>query len=85
MVHKKLSMAASSAIRRISVADYERMAEVGILKLSDRVELLNGPIYHISPIGNKHAACVEKIDDILRDLLAGKAMVRTQNTYILPV
>jgi Uma2 family endonuclease len=76
-------MTAGSALRRISVADYERMAEVGILKPSDRVELLDGQLYHRSPIGNKHAACVEKIDDILSGLLGNKAMVRTQHPIVL--
>ena len=77
------SMTASTNLKRISVTDYRRMAEVGILKPSERVELLDGKIYHMSPIGNKHAACVEKIDDILSDLLAGKAMIRTQNPILL--
>lgn len=72
-------MAIQLDLRRISVNEYHRMADTGILTEDDRVELLNGQIVNMSPIGSKHAACVEKIDELLKTLLIGKAMVRAQN------
>ena len=65
--------------RLITVDEYHKMAEAGILKAEDKVELLNGQIIKMSPIGSKHAACVEKINELLKPLLSGKAMVRSQN------
>jgi Uma2 family endonuclease len=51
--------------RLLTVQEYHRMSETGILTESDRVELLNGQIIYMSPIGSKHAACVEKIGELL--------------------
>lgn len=59
------------------------MTAAGILTEDDRVELLNGQLIKMSPIGSKHAACVEKINELLKTILKGKAMVRSQNPVIL--
>jgi hypothetical protein len=42
----------------ISVDEYEGMGRAGIFGDSARLELLEGEIYEISPIGSPHAACV---------------------------
>lgn len=76
-------MIATAAKHCFSVDDYHRMAEAGILTEDDRVELIEGDILPMSPIGDRHAACVEKLADALRQLLAGEAMVRTQNPILL--
>ncbi|MGH2350358.1 MAG: Uma2 family endonuclease [Chloroflexota bacterium] len=46
-------------LRRWTRAEYYRMAEAGILGEDDRVELLEGEIVEMSPIGSPHAAGVE--------------------------
>lgn len=67
----------------LTVAEYHQMAAAGILSREDRVELLNGKIVNMSPIGSAHAACVEKISESLRLVLGEKAMVRAQNPVTL--
>lgn len=42
------------AQHRFSVADYYRMAETGVLKPDARVELLDGKIIDMLPIGPFH-------------------------------
>ena len=63
---------------RLSLDDYERMADAGILTRESHVELIEGMIVDMAPIGSRHAGVV---DQILR-LIAGQltsAMLRVQN------
>jgi Uma2 family endonuclease len=50
---------------RLSVADYYRMAEVGILDPDARVELIDGDIIDMAPPGSPHAAAVHYLNDVL--------------------
>lgn len=65
--------------RRFTVDEYYLMAEVGIIKPGERVELLDGEIVPMSPIGPMHAEVVERLRDLLSEQLKGKANVRSQN------
>lgn len=49
----------------ITVADFERMIEDGLLTEDDRVELLEGEIVEMSPIGFPHRTCVANLTEIL--------------------
>ena len=46
---------------RITVDEYYRMGEAGILRPDQRVELLDGDIYDMNPIGSLHASTVREI------------------------
>ncbi len=50
--------------RQFTVKEYHQMTEAGILKEDDRVELIAGEIVKMSPIGWRHAACVNPIMEI---------------------
>lgn len=63
----------------ISVDEYERMGEAGIFHPDGRLELLEGEIYEISPIGSPHAACVDFLSSFLNRLFGEKFIVRVQN------
>jgi Uma2 family endonuclease len=49
------------ARRAFTVAEFHRMAEAGIFSEDDRVELLDGEIVEMTPIGSRHAACVKRL------------------------
>jgi len=66
-----------------TVDDYHRMAEVGILGADDRVELLDGQIVEMTPIGPDHAGCVDDLTRLLLRLAGASALVRVQNPVIL--
>jgi Uma2 family endonuclease len=72
-------MSAQPDRRLFNVKEYYQMAQAGILKPEDRVELIDGEIIKMSPIGTAHAACVERTADALRVARLPKTMVRTQN------
>lgn len=68
------------AQRLINVDEYFKMAEAGILTEEDRVELIRGQILEMSPIGSKHAACVDKVSALLHQAVhSGEAIIRVQN------
>jgi Uma2 family endonuclease len=65
--------------KKFMVGQYHQMIESGILTDRDRVELLNGEILEMSPVGRRHAACVDRLTELLILRLASKVIVRTQN------
>ena len=55
------------------------MARAGILREDDRVELLDGEILEMTPIGSRHAACVDRLNQLFSDQVRRRAIVRIQN------
>jgi len=70
---------AGPARHRLTVDDYHRMAEVGILGRGERVELINGEILHMSPIGVLHAAVVNVLMRHAVRSLGDSTFVSSQN------
>ncbi len=65
--------------RQFTVKEYHQMAEAGILKEDDRVELIAGEIVKMSPIGLRHAACVNRIAELFFRHFIGRAIIQVQN------
>jgi len=69
-----------TAIRRqFTVEDYHRMRDAGIFGEDDRIELLDGEIIQMSPIGPLHAAIVRRINTLLGQLSLGQHIVSVQD------
>ena len=64
---------------RFTVEVFAHMGEAGIFAADDRVELIDGEIREMPPIGPPHAAIVDRLAELLLGHLAGKANVRIQN------
>src|SRR5438094_5780723 len=64
---------------RFSVKEYYRMAETGVLKPDARVELLNGGITDMSPIGPFHGGVVNRLIRSFTRSSAGRWLVSAQN------
>lgn len=62
-----------------TVEEYHRMAAAGILGEDDRVELLDGEILEMTPIGSRHAACVDRLTYLFVRGVGQRAIVRVQN------
>jgi hypothetical protein len=65
--------------RKIDVDAYYRMVEAGILAEDDRVELIDGDIIDMAPIGQEHAAVVNGLNQALVLACVGRAIVSPQN------
>jgi Uma2 family endonuclease len=63
---------------RITVDEYHRMAEVGLLAPDARVELIDGEIIEMAPIGNPHAATVDRLNQLFLRALGDSGIVRCQ-------
>lgn len=64
---------------RLSVDDYLRMGEAGILGEDDRVELIEGEIVDMSPIGTPHSGAVNRIANRIKEIVGRSAVVAVQN------
>ena len=67
-------------VRKFTVAEYYRMAEVGILEPDERVELIEGEIIVIPPIGPEHAWNVDFASDFITRRLDERLIVRSQKS-----
>jgi Uma2 family endonuclease len=72
-------MSVQIARRHFNVTEYYRMAAAGVLSEDDRVELIEGEVVEMNPIGSRHAACVGRLTELLGRLVGGAAIVWVQN------
>jgi len=76
-------MAWQPARKLFTVTEYHQMIDAGVLKEDDRVELLNGEIIEMSPIGPRHASHVDRLNDLLTAKLRKVAIIRVQSPILL--
>lgn len=77
-------MAAEPIQRRLFTTDeYHVMLEAGILNEDDRVELIEGEILEMAPIGSFHVGGVNRLTALFTALLGSRAVVSVQNPVIL--
>ena len=62
-----------------SAAEFERMGEAGVFTKDARLELIEGEIIEMSPIGSRHAACVKFLSRFLNRVIGDIALVSTQD------
>jgi Uma2 family endonuclease len=67
----------------ITVEVYHFMAERGAFAPDERVELLDGEIREMSPIGSAHARCVKLLSSFLFGLFSGRYTISVQDPIIL--
>ena len=64
---------------RFTVEEFARMGEAGIFTEDDRVELIDGEILEMTPIGAPHAGRVSRLTELIVTRVAGRAHVSVQN------
>ncbi len=64
-----MSSISSSPSKRFSVTEFSKLCEVGIIAPDERVELIDGRVYNMSPIGHRHEAVLARLLNAMRFLL----------------
>lgn len=74
----------AAARHKLTVADFHRMAEAGILDEDDRVELIEGGLFDMPPIGSRHAGTVAILTELFSADARGRRVVFVQNPVQIP-
>jgi Uma2 family endonuclease len=64
--------------RRFTVDEYMAMGRAGILHAEERVELIDGRVVEMSPIGDAHSECVRCTTRVFVQLLGANGVVSPQ-------
>jgi len=67
----------------ITVSEYFRMGETGVLDPDARVELIEGDLIDMPPIGPIHAGKTNRLNHLLTTAVGDAAIVSTQNPVVL--
>src|SRR5678815_6050672 len=76
-------MSVAVSRRRFTADDYQRMGQAGILRREDHVELIDGEIIAMTPIGTRHCASVDRANRALVTKAGDSAIVRVQGSVRL--
>ena len=68
----------TSEERTFTVEEYYKLAEIGILRPWERVELINGHILRMAPISEPHATIVDRLNYLLVTQSQNRFLVRVQ-------
>ncbi|HZQ36909.1 MAG TPA: Uma2 family endonuclease [Dehalococcoidia bacterium] len=69
--------------RRFSADDYDRIIAAGIFEEDEPVELCDGEVVYMAPIGAAYSASVDRGNAFFTPRTAGKAIVRVQSSFRL--
>jgi len=71
-------------IRPLRRVEYDQLAKLGAFE-DERIELLDGEMVTMSPIGTRHNAAVQELNELLVLALHGRATVRCQSSLVRPI
>ena len=75
----KIQRAVETQHWRFTIADFMRMGEAGILSEDDRVELIDGEVRAMSPVGANHAAVVKRLNALFARLIDANTILGVQD------
>jgi len=70
----------SPEIRPLRRQEYDKLVELGVFA-DERIELLEGQLVQMSPIGPPHSGAVQELTMLLVPPLVGRAIVRIQSPF----
>ncbi len=75
---------APATLKRFTLNEYHRLAELGFLSEDDRVELIHGQIVQMTAKGTAHEVCTTRLLRELPKLVGDRATLRSQSPIVLP-
>ncbi len=78
-------LTAPPSIHRFNTAEFDSMVKAGVFARDDRVELVEGLIITMSPIGPTHAAVVNRLARLLIEQAGTQAVVTIQSPISLDI
>lgn len=76
-------MIAKPVHRRLTADDFDQMCSAGILTADDRVELIDGQLIEMPPMGPAHAGIVNRLAEMLFSRVGDAAELRVQSSVRL--
>ncbi len=73
----------TSGKKLLTRAEYHELGRLGILTEDDRVELIEGEVIRMAPIGLRHTGCCRYLNHLLGQYLGRRALVDVQNPIVL--
>ena len=67
-------------VRPLRRSEYDKLVELGAFQ-GEHIELLDGRLVRMSPIGPPHSSTIDKLTAKCIELLSGRALVRVQNPF----
>jgi Uma2 family endonuclease len=65
--------------KKFDVEEYHQIINVGIFKEDYAIELIKGEIFEMSPVGFKHASCVNKLNQFFSIKFGHEVIISVQN------
>lgn len=72
------------SLRKLTIDQYHKLGEAGILHPKDRVELIDGLLVQMAPIGPEHQFILEKLNDIFSEQKKGRYKVGPGRPILIP-
>lgn len=68
---------------RITVDEYHRLGQAGVLAPDARVELIDGEVIDMAPIGSRHWSVVTRLQRLIERAVGDRAVLATQSSVRL--
>lgn len=76
-------MVAEVATKRFTVDEFQRMAEAGVFDEDARIELLDGEIIQMNPVGRRHVVAVNRLTRLFARAFGDRVLLSVQNPVVL--
>jgi Uma2 family endonuclease len=84
VVFAGIDLMVNTQIRPLTVDDYHRMIETGIISEGEHIELILGQVFNMVAKGTRHTLCTRQLFKQLLNLIGDQADVQSQDPITLP-